>query len=133
MIVLDAPAIVDVLLGRSAHEWVLRHMHGERLSAPSHQPAEVLSAVARLVRGGQLEAADARQAARDFVGLEQTFIVPTTDHLHRALDLAPRVRVLDGLYVAVAESLSCPVITTDPRLARAGLPVEVRSPIGDQT
>jgi predicted nucleic acid-binding protein len=41
------------------------------------------------------------------------------------------VRVLDGLYVAVAESLRCPVITTDLRLARAGLPVEVRSPLED--
>jgi predicted nucleic acid-binding protein len=129
MIVLDASAIVDVLVGRPAQDWVLSQMHGERLFAPSHQPAEVLSAVARLVRGGQLQEPDARQATRDFVGLEQTFIVPTTDHLGRALDLQPRVRVLDGLYVAVAESLSCPVITTDLRLARAGLPVDVRSPL----
>ena len=64
----------------------------------------------------------------EFADLPQTLTTPTRHHLSRALQLQARVRVLHGLYVALAESLGCPLVTTDGRLARAGLPVEVRSP-----
>ena len=69
-----------------------------------------------------------RLPVAEFAELPQVLSMPTPGHLSRALQLQPRVRGLDGLYVALAESLGCPLMTTDGRLARAGLPVEVRSP-----
>jgi hypothetical protein len=42
-----------------------------------------------------------------------------------ALELGDRVRVLDGLYVALAEQRDCPLLTTDARLAAADPPCEV--------
>jgi predicted nucleic acid-binding protein len=128
MIVLDASAVVDVLLDRSSADWVLHEMQNQELSAPSHQPAEVLSAVARIVRSGLLEPETAQDVIAEFAELVQMLVLPTGEHLHRALQLQPRVRVLDGLYVALAASLACPLVTTDRRLAGAGLSIEVRSP-----
>ncbi len=128
MIVLDASAIVDVLLDRPPAEWVLDEMQNQELSAPSHQPAEVLSAVARIVRSGQMEPETAHDVIAEFAELVQMLVLPTHEDLYRAMQLRPRVRVLDGLYVALAASLACPLVTTDRRLAGSGLPVEVRSP-----
>lgn len=49
----------------------------------------------------------------------------------RAHDLSGRIRVLDGLYVAIAEERGVPLLTTDDRLARSGPPCEVLAP-GDR-
>ncbi|HYT10569.1 MAG TPA: hypothetical protein VEL73_07900 [Mycobacteriales bacterium] len=48
MIVLDASALVDVVLDQPPAPWLLDQISGEDVVAPSHQPAEVLSAVGRL-------------------------------------------------------------------------------------
>ena len=128
MIVLDASAVVDVLLDRPNADWVRAQLHDQALSAPAHQPAEVISAVARLIRAGQLGATTALDVIAEFSQLPQTLINPTRDHLQRALALQPRVRVVDGLYVALAEALTCPLVTTDLKLARSGLPIEVHAP-----
>jgi predicted nucleic acid-binding protein len=52
VIVLDASALAEVVLGQPASAWVLDRIDGEEIRAPSHQPAELLSALARLVRDG---------------------------------------------------------------------------------
>ena len=39
MIVLDASALVDVLVDQPAASWILEQVSGQRVSAPSHQPA----------------------------------------------------------------------------------------------
>ncbi|MGL5864312.1 MAG: hypothetical protein ACRCYX_00365 [Dermatophilaceae bacterium] len=39
-----------------------------------------------------------------------------------------RIRVLDGLYVALTEELGCPLVTTDRRLAAAAPPCTVLVP-----
>jgi predicted nucleic acid-binding protein len=128
VIVLDASAVVDVLLDRPNADWVRTQLHDQALSAPAHQPAEVISAVARLIRAGQLRATTALDVIAEFSQLPQSLISPTRDHLQRALALQPRVRVVDGLYVALAEALTCPLVTTDLKLALSGLPVEVHAP-----
>lgn len=117
MIVLDASAIVDVVADQPCKADVLTHL-GEELVAPAHQPAEVLSALARLVRGGVLSAEAARDAVSEANDLRQDHVLPTERHIRRALELQNNVRVLDGLYVALAEEWECPLLTTDGRLAR---------------
>jgi predicted nucleic acid-binding protein len=128
VIVLDASALVDVVLDRPAKSWVLERLSGEAVAAPAHQPVEVLSALARLVRAGAVELTTARAAMGDAAALRQDLRLPNGPQLRRALELHERVRVLDALYVVLAQDLEATLVTTDGRLARAGLPVEVAHP-----
>lgn len=128
MIVLDASALVDVVLDQPSKEWVLERIAGQRVSAPAHQPAEVLSALARLERAGVLNDAQLRGALVEATALEQELVPLFAALTSRALELRERLRVLDGLYVAVAEQRGCPLVTTDERLARAEPLVEVIAP-----
>lgn len=124
MIVLDASALVDIVVGQTWRDEILEHLDQPVIS-PSHQLAEVLSALARLQRSGQLSSTDAREALTEAVDLRQSVVSPDARQLRRALELAERIRVLDGLYVALAEARSCPLLTSDGRLAGADPPCEV--------
>lgn len=124
MIVLDASALVDVLADRPSRDAVLDHLD-QPVAAPGHQAAEVLSAIARLVRAGELTPARATQALAEAAALKQDVIPVDDELLRRAFALRDSVRVLDGLYVALAERNSCPLLTTDQRLAGAHPPCQV--------
>lgn len=128
MIVLDASALVDVVIGQPTRAWVLDRLRGQELVAPSHQPAEVLSAVARLVRGGALTPGAGQEALRDVAGLSQELVPPAPGHLARALEMQDRVRVLAALYVVIAQDRDAPLLTTDRRLARSDLSVQLLAP-----
>jgi predicted nucleic acid-binding protein len=128
MIILDASALVDVVLDQRAAEWVLDQIADEDVSAPAYQPAEVLSALARLARDGILTPEVARDALDEAFALPQRFVAPTEAHVRRAFALRERIRVVDGLYVVLADDLGCPLVTTDRRLAGADAPCEVRVP-----
>lgn len=45
-----------------------------------------------------------------------------------AFALRDRIRVIDGLYVALADELDCALVTTDRRLAASDAPCEIRIP-----
>lgn len=128
MIVLDASALIDVLADQQDAGWLLDQMQSEEVIAPAHQPAEVLSAIARLHRAGALTEDKARDALAAATGLQQQLVVPSATHLRRAFDLRERIRVVDGLYVALAEERGVPLLTTDRRLVRADPPCEVLAP-----
>jgi len=124
VIVLDASALVDVVLDQAPKSDVLAHL-GEEILAPAHQPVEVLSAIARLERGGVITAEVARAALRDAGELVQQLVVPDPALVGRAFELRERIRVVDGLYIALAERLGCPLVTTDGRLAASQPPCTV--------
>jgi predicted nucleic acid-binding protein len=124
VIVLDAAALVDVVVDQPPKELVLGHLD-QPIVAPAHQLAEVLSALARLVRAGSLTSDAASAALDEAAALEQELVTPAPAHLRRALELQATIRALDGLYVALAEERRCPLLTTDGRLARAKPPCEV--------
>lgn len=128
MIVLDASALVDVLVSTERAAWVLDVLNDEAIIAPAHQPAEVLSATGRLMRAGQLDEEAWHAALVELDAFSQEPILPTLAHLEQARLLAPRVRLLDGLYVALAQERSCSLVTTDARLARADVPCHVLTP-----
>lgn len=128
MIVLDAAALVDVVLDQPPSGWVLDELAGETVCAPAHQPAEVLSAITRLQRGGEISEAVARDAIEEALDLHTELVLPAIEHVRRAFELRERIRVLDGLYVALSEERGCPLVTTDGRLAGADPPCEVRHP-----
>lgn len=128
MIVLDASALIDVLIDQPDKAWVLQHLAGEQVMAPAHQQAEVLSGIARLVRAGTLTPEAAREALGEAASLPQELVPPTAGHLLRALDMQDQVRVLDALYIVVAQDHDATLITTDRRLARADVPVPIAAP-----
>jgi predicted nucleic acid-binding protein len=128
MIVLDAAAMVDVLIDRPAASWVLERLDDADVCAPGHQPAEVLSALSRLRRAGLLSDDAVRDAIDEFCSFPQELVWPSRHHLTRAFALSERIRVLDGLYVALAAERSCALVTTDRRLADAQAPCDVVAP-----
>lgn len=128
MIVLDASALVDAVLDQPTAGWVLDEIADEDVCSPAHQPAEVLSALARLVRTAQVDLESARDALDEALALPQRFVTPTASHLRRAFALRDRIHVVDGLYVALADELDSPLVTTDRRFAVADAPCEVRTP-----
>jgi predicted nucleic acid-binding protein len=128
VIVLDASALVDAVLDQPTAGWVLNEIAAEEVNAPAHQPAEVLSALARLVRATQIDSKAAHAALDEALALPQRFVTPTAGHVRLAYALRDRIRVVDGLYVALAHELACPLVTTDQRLAVADAPCEVRIP-----
>lgn len=128
MIVLDASALVEVLVGGTHAEWALAELVGHDIVAPSHQPAEVLSAIARLVRARAVSSDEAITAIEAMTALPQDLVAPTAAHLGSALLGQERVRTGDGLYVALAVERQCALVTTDVRLARSGAPVAMRAP-----
>jgi predicted nucleic acid-binding protein len=128
VIVLDASALVDVVLVQRNAGWILDVIDEEDVAAPSHQPAEVLSALARLVRAGSMTPEAARKALDSALSVSQQLVTPSAAHLRRAFALREHIRVADGLYVALADELGCPLVTTDRRLAGANTPCEVRVP-----
>jgi len=128
MIVLDASALVDVVIDQPTKTWVLEQLEATPVCAPAHQLAEVLSALGRLVRAGELDLRLATEAAIEASALQQELVPPEADHLVQALEMQDRIRVLDGLYVALAQDRGATLVTTDERLARAQLPVALRTP-----
>jgi predicted nucleic acid-binding protein len=101
LVVIDASALIDLLLGFSIVE--------DDLHAPAVIDLEVLSALKRI---------EAREAFEDFLDLPierypHTVLVP------RIWELCQNFTVHDGTYVALAEGLDVPLLTSDKRLAGA--------------
>lgn len=93
-------------------------MRGLELHAPAHLDAEVLSAIGRLQRAGDILVSVAEAL------LKELATAPIRRHplaglLSGAWAARDQFRLVDGLYVELAGSLgSIPLITTDARLAR---------------
>lgn len=125
-VVLDASAVVELLVGRGvASEWIAEQIPDD-VAAPAHLYAEVLSAVGRNVRAGRIDPADAENAIRRALSMR------VMQHQLDGLVLGAwarrgTIRLADALYVELAAQLDTVVITTDRRLARA-TPLAVAPP-----
>jgi predicted nucleic acid-binding protein len=131
LIVLDSSAATDYLLGRQPEaDWVERRLDRAqwRLHAPHLLDVEVTSAVRRLVLSKRITAADGAERTR---GLAQ---LPLRRYSHlqlldRVWELHPTVTVADACFVALAEALNVPLVTTDRRLGRAvGIRIKIIVP-----
>ena len=121
MIVLDASAAVAVLLNVGPEAELIR----ERISQPEetlHVPhlfeIEVLHALRRNDLGGALPAERARLALNRLCQTRLTRY-PHTSFLGRIWELRENLTAYDAAYVALAEVLNAPLVTTDARLAQA--------------
>jgi predicted nucleic acid-binding protein len=117
-VVVDASALVDLLLGTANAAAVRERLSGAVWHAPAHLDAEVLSALGRLNRAGIVPAQAVDERLALFVDLplqRQPLSALVTGAWARRSDL----RLVDALYVELASQLEAPLITTDRKLARA--------------
>lgn len=117
IIVIDAATVVDLICGFPAAD-PYRSILGAAtaVAAPAHVDAEVLSALARLARAGQLSRPQERVEALATFGAKRWPLPPL---LEPAWALLERIAARDALYVALAVSLDAILVTTDGRLRRA--------------
>jgi len=127
VVVLDASAAVELLLGSPAGRHVDRSLRGATAAAPAHLDAEVLSALGRLARGGAMPedrvAISLAELARAPVSR-----FPVAPLLAEAWELRANLSLRDALYVALARRLDATLLTADARFARApglGIPLTV--------
>ena len=117
-LVLDASAMVDLLLGdESAFAIRVRLLSGQ-IHAPAHFDAEVLSALGRLNRAGHLPAAVV-SSLLPRVANARIQRHPVGQLLGGAWDRRNEVSLADALYVELADRLDASIISTDDRLVAA--------------
>jgi predicted nucleic acid-binding protein len=121
LIVLDASAAVELLLGTPAGVRVGHVLQSDAVLAPELLDVEVVSAFARLARAGVVSVAGAQARVGGLTSMPVRRI-PHRPLTARAWQLGDRVRVSDAYYVACAEWASASLLTTDARLGRAALP-----------
>lgn len=116
-VVVDASAIIDLLVDSELAPGIAERLRNRPLVAPAHLDVEVASALGRLERSGQLNGDIAR-----------THLVRVADAPIERQPVAPLLegawarrhdtRLTDALYIELATALDTVVITTDRRLAR---------------
>jgi predicted nucleic acid-binding protein len=120
VIVLDASAVIELLLQTATGKRVARRIsaRGQGLHAPHLVDVEVLQVLRRWEARGALSPGRAAEAVADLSGLD------VRRHPHDVLapriwELRANVTAYDAAYLALAEGLRAPLLTTDGRLARA--------------
>ncbi len=123
MLVVDASALTELILGRPAGTSVGEHLvhHRFAVHAPHLVDVEVLSALRRLVASGETNVERAGEAIADLQDL------PIERYPHdilvtRIWQLRENFSAYDASYVALAEGVAdepVPLLTSDGRLARA--------------
>lgn len=120
MIVLDASALVELVLSTAAGRLVAARIEApdEGLHVPHLADIEVVQALRRYVRDGELDAGSAKAALDDFraLDLQRHAHEPLLD---RVWELRPNLTAYDAVYVALAEVLDCQLLTCDRPLSRA--------------
>ncbi len=117
-VVIDASAMVDLVARTDRFAAVRARLARTVMHAPAHFDAEVLSALGRLQRAAVLTVAEVDAA------LDELRQAPVTRHALPSLlsgSWARRntLRLVEALYVELAETAGLTLLTTDRRLARA--------------
>ena len=125
--VLDASVVVELVLGTRIGARIRERLHDPRISlhGPELLDLEVLNVLRRYVRAGTVAADRAEAGVRRLGELDL--------QRHRHGPMLPRIwswranlTAYDAAYIALAEVVDCPLLTTDARLSKApGLPVPV--------
>ena len=130
MIVVDASLVVDYLLDDGDRgEWSRHELESaENLHAPQLVDYEAVVVTRRKVLARQISAERGATALDDLADLRVSRY-PAQPFVERVWALRHTVSARDAFYVALAEALACPLVTTDSRLARShGHDAVVRAP-----
>lgn len=122
MLVVDASCLY-ALVARAPESSTIRARLGrdDELIAPHIIDVEVLGVIRHRFQRGELDRTGAERAIDEM----QNWPGERVDHralLWRAWELRNNVRHWDAMYVALAETVDAPLITTDRRLTRASGP-----------
>lgn len=117
MVVVDASVIVDIVSGSARAPAVAQRLAAERLAAPHLIDEEVVNALRRHALRAETDATPSHHALGYFAGL-RIHRMSTELLLDRMWELRNRLSGYDAAYVALAEALDVPLITTDARLGR---------------
>jgi predicted nucleic acid-binding protein len=119
VIVLDSGAAIEALVARPANAPLLERLAGDAdLHAPHLIDVEVLHVLRRLVSGGVLSSDRAEDALDDWFALQVTRY-PHVQLADRMWALRHDLTAYDAAFVALAEILEAPLVTTDRRISNA--------------
>lgn len=118
LVVIDASVLVDLLAGSDYAAPAKKRLASTVLHAPAHMDTEVLSALGRIQRAGELTTADVDAAVSALTAIPVTRH-PVSELAAGAWARRADLRLTDALYVELAARIRVPVLTTDHRLARA--------------
>lgn len=116
MIVLDASALVNLVVRSKDDDALRERVRDAELHAPHLVDIEVASGLRRLVAAGRMTADRATEACRD-AALLLILRYPHVPLVERAWELRANLSIYDGVYIALAEMLEAPLVTCDRRLA----------------
>jgi predicted nucleic acid-binding protein len=115
MIVVDASAMIEALVGRDADDELLDALQ-TGVYAPHLLDVEVLSVLRGLTLGGKLALEAAEQARTDYFALTIARY-ELSGLADRVWDLRHNYITYDACYLALAEALDIPLYTCDHKLA----------------
>jgi predicted nucleic acid-binding protein len=117
-LVIDASAVIDLLVHNPLAARIDRAIEDRQLIAPDILNAEVLHGLRGLERGGALTGARALKAVLRLAE-GRIDLVPTKALIQDVWSLRHNLSAYDACYVALAQALACPLLTTDGPLTRA--------------
>jgi predicted nucleic acid-binding protein len=117
-VVIDSSALVDLVAQTARSPAVAQAVGATDMVAPDVVNPEVLSALMRMERIGELAPRRAVQAVDDLMDapVRRFSTVPL---LAEAWTLRANVSAADACYVVLARILRCPLVTADRKLSRA--------------
>ena len=118
--------MVDLLVGSPPAASIETRLRGHEIHVPAHFDAEVLSALGRLQRSGDMTV---RQVT---TRIQRVATAPIQRHLLAPLlagawKLRHNLRLVDALYMELADQLEATIVTTDSGLAAASPAAELFS------
>ena len=120
MIVVDASAVLELLLQTSLGARVEARLFrdDDELHAPQLVDVEIVQALRRLVRTGEVSARRADEAMTDLIDLD-LHRHPHVELVNRAWKLRDDLSAYDAMYVVLAEAIDGTVVTCDRPLSQA--------------
>jgi predicted nucleic acid-binding protein len=119
VIVVDASVLAPALADDGSDGNLARQrLRGERLVAPELVDLEVVSTLRRAARAGRLDERRSGLALDDLAALPLRR-VSHLPLLARVWELRDNLSAYDAAYVALAETLDCPVVTADGGIGKA--------------
>lgn len=124
MIVIDASAMIEALVGDAPPPELLSLLGEEMLAAPHLLDVEILSVMRSLERGRRIDADRAHDAGQTYFSL--TIARYETAMLaERIWELRHRCTAYDAGYLALAELLEVPLVTADEKLPAVGSTADI--------